>query len=373
MANIIDLMQTYDQSDTNDYSIADGIHSISPVESLFQRMLPKVPASAIKHEWIEDALIERRSTTAATIANTTDVTFDVAAGDGALVFPDAANVDTTIRVDQEVMLVTGRATDTLTITRGYGSTTKSTHAAGAKIIVISQHEHEGADGKTAIAQARTRPANYLQTLSRTVEVTGVQEAVAKLGGVDSEMNYEIVKAMKELANELEDTIINGVLGQVGNGSSTYRTMGGLWAMISTNRNSSSGHISEEVIEADLKTIWEAGGIASVIVTSGAIAQQITDIYENRVRQDTLFQLGGANITAIVNPLSMGAIAVIPHRFLSCEYYMLDTSKIALGYLRPFFMKDLADDGDADKRWIGGDYTLQLMNEKAHAYRYGFTE
>jgi hypothetical protein len=54
-----------------------------------------------------------------------------------------------------------------------------------------------------------------------------------------------------------------------------------------------------------------------------------------------------------------------------EYYILDTTKIALGYLRPFHMKPLANDGDAEKRWIGGDYTLELMNEKAHAYRYGF--
>jgi hypothetical protein len=84
-------------------------------------------------------------------------------------------------------------------------------------------------------------------------------------------------------------------------------------------------------------------------------------------------VGGVNITSIINPLGVGPIAIIPHRMVAAgEYFMLDTTRIGLGYLRPFFMKDLADDGDADKRWIGGDYTLELMNEKAHAYRYGFS-
>ncbi|MFC1714857.1 DUF5309 family protein [Candidatus Poribacteria bacterium] len=374
MAIVTDLMQSYDQSNVNDYTIAEGIHMISPTDTPLQLMLPKVQVGSAKNEWIEDELTAQTTTLAAAISTTTATSATIASGDGADKFPpDVATYNTVIRVDQEYMLVTAVSTDTLTITRGYGSTTAATHSSGASVHIVSQIEHEGADGKQAVARSRTRPSNYTQTFSRTVEVSGVQEAIKKLGGITSEVDYQIMQAMRQLALELEKTIVMGVKSQAGDGSSTFRTMGGLWALMSTNRTSDSGSIDTTAIETDIRSIWDAGGVPRAIVTSGKLAQDISNLYADRIRTDVQAAVGGVNITSIINPLGVGPIAIIPHRMVADgEYYMLDTTRVALGYLRPFIMKDLADDGDADKRWIGGDYTLQLMNEKAHAYRYGFS-
>ena len=374
MAVITDLMQSYDQSSANDCTIAEGVHMISPTDTPLQLMLPKIQVGSAKYEWIEDELTGQVTTLAATVANTTATTVTVASGDGTdKLPPDVSTYNVVIRIDQEYMLVTGESSDVLTVTRGYGSTTKSTHASGATVHIISQMEHEGADGKKAVARSRIRPSNYVQTFSRTVEVSGVQEAIKKLGGITSEIDYQIMQAMRQLALELEKTLVMGVKAQGGDGSSSFRTMGGLWAMISTNRTSDSGNIDTDAIEADIRTIWDAGGVPRAIVTSGKIAQDISNLYADRVRTDVQTTVGGVNITSIINPLGVGPIAIIPHRMVAAgEYFMLDTTRMGLGYLRPFDMKDLADDGDADKRWIGGDYTLELMNEKAHAYRYGFS-
>ena len=104
-----------------------------------------------------------------------------------------------------------------------------------------------------------------------------------------------------------------------------------------------------------------------------MAQDIGSLYADRIRTDVLTTLGGVNITSIINPLGVGPISIIPHRMMAAgEYYMLDTSKIGLGFVRPFFRAPLAKDGDANKSAIYGDYTVQLMNEEAHAYRYGFS-
>lgn len=374
MAVVTDLMQSYDQSGVNDYTIAEGVHLISPTDTPLQLMLPKVQVGSVKDEWIEDELTGQVTTLAATVANTTDTTVTVASSDGTDKFPpDMGTYNVVIRIDQEYMLVTGESSDVLTVTRGYGSTTKATHASGAVVHIISQMEHEGADGKKAVARSRSRPSNYVQTFSRTVEVSGVQEAIKKLGGITSEVDYQIIQAMRQLALELEKTLVMGVKAQGGDGSSSFRTTGGLWAMISTNRTSDSGNIDTDAIESDIRTIWDSGGVPRAIVTSGKLAQDISNLYADRVRTDIQTTVGGVNITSIINPLGVGPIAIIPHRMVAAgEYFMLDTTRICLGYLRPFFMKDLADDGDADRRWIGGDYTLELMNEKAHAYRYGFS-
>jgi hypothetical protein len=369
------LMQSYDQSTVNDVTIAEGIHMISPTDTPLQLLLPKVQVGSVKAEWIEDELTGQTTTLAATIASTTATQATVASGDGADKFPeDVDTYNVVIRIDQEYMLVTNESSDVLTVTRGYGNTTKSTHASGAAVHVISQLEDEGADGKKAFARARTRPSNYLQTFSRTVEVSGVQEAVRTLGGITSEIDYQIMQAMRQLALELEKTLLMGVKAQAGAADGGgFRTMGGLWAMITTNKTQDSGSIDTAAVEADIRTIWDAGGVPRAIVTTGKLAQDLSSLYADRVRTGIETTIGGVNVTSIINPLGEGPIAIIPHRMIADgEYFMLDTARIGLGFLRPFFMKNLADDGDADKRWIGGDYTLELMNEKAHCYRYGFS-
>lgn len=372
MAVIDDLMQNYDQSDTNDYSIAEGVHMISPTETPLQLILPKIQVSAVKDEWIEDELQSQVSSLLGTVADTDTTTITVASGDGADKFPsDVATYNTVIRIDQEYMLVTAVSTDDLTVTRGYASTTAATHAVSAVVHIVSVLEHEGADGKTARARGRSRPSNFVQTFSRTVEVSGVQEAIKKLGGITSEVDYQIMQAMRQLGLELEKTIVMGVADQVGDGSSTFRTMGGLWHMIATNRTSDSGAVDTTAIEADIRTLWDAGGNPRAIVGDGKMVQDIGNLYSDRIRTDIQTTVGGINITSIVNPLGVGPIALIPHRHVAAgEYYMLDTSKIGLTFIRAFGMKPLAEDGDAQKRWIGGDYSIQLMNEQAHAYRYG---
>jgi hypothetical protein len=374
MALITELMQTYDQSASADIWVAEGIHTISPSDTTLQLLLPKVQVSETKAEWIEDELTIQKSSLAATVSSTTGTSITIASGDGADKFPpDVATYNTVIRVDQEYMLVTEVSNDVCTVVRGYGSTTSATHASGASLHIVSQMEHEGADGKKAIARIRTKPSNYVQTFSRTAEVSGIQEAIKKLGGITSEIDYQVIQAMRQLALELEKTLIMGVKAQIGNGSTSFRTMGGLWSMITTNRTTDSGSIDTTAVEDDIRKIWDSGGIPRVIVTSGKMAQDISNLYATRIQTDVLTTIGGFKITSIINPLGVGPIAIIPHRLVAeGEYYMLDTQKIALGYLRPFYMKPLASDGDSEKRWIGGDYTLELMNEKAHAYRYGFS-
>ena len=370
MAIIADLMQSYDQADSADIWVAEGIHSISPTDTPLQLLLPKIQVGEIKAEWIEDdlgALTTLLDEGANLDIDDTSFTVD----DGTLFDTE---VDTVIRIDREYMLVTGVSGNELTVaTRPYGSTTAATHVDNSVVHIVSQVEHEGADAKGARASARTRPSNYLQTFSRTVEISGVQEAIKKLGGVTSEIDYQVMQAMRQLALELEKTLIMGVKAQVGDGSSAYRTMGGLFSMITTHVTSDSGGVDTACLEADIKAIWDSGGVPRVILTSGKLAQDIANLYANRIQTDIFTTVGGVNVTSIINPLGVGPIAIIPHRLMNAgEYFILDTARIALGYLRPFHMAPLAKEGDSEKRWIGGDYTLELMNEAAHSSRYGLT-
>lgn len=368
MTTRVDLLQTYQQSTANAYSIAMGVHQLRPEISLFQRILPKEQATATTHEWIEDELLPYRSALSATVSDTTGTTIDVTAGHGATHFADADSVDTMVKIDDEAMLITGRTTDALTVTRGYGGTTAATHASLGNIWILPQLESQGADLKDAVAVQRTRPSNFLETFSRAIEVTGVQEAVQKFGGITSELQYQMIQRMTGLARELEMAIIHNPTGTVG-ATGTPARMTGLKQLITSNTASVATKVTTDNIEDDIRTLWDAGSSATVIVGSGNVIQGITNLYSDRIREsDVFFITGGGVVTTIVNPLAEQPLALVPHRMLQNEYLMLNLNKIALGYLRPFFLKDLADAGDSDKRGIYGDYTLRCVNEEAHARR-----
>ena len=165
MAVITDLMQSYDQSTVNDYTIAEGIHMISPTDTPLQLLLPKVQVGSAKAEWIEDELTGQATTLAATVASTTETEITAASGDGDDKFPpDVDTYNVVIRVDQEYMLVTGKSGDVLTVTRGYGSTTESTHASGAVVHIISQMEQ----GVKTLRVLRT----ILEVVLMSLAVTG---------------------------------------------------------------------------------------------------------------------------------------------------------------------------------------------------------
>jgi hypothetical protein len=48
-----------------------------------------------------------------------------------------------------------------------------------------------------------------------------------------------------------------------------------------------------------------------------------------------------------------------------DVFILQSDKLAVAYLRPFFAKDLAPTGDAEKKELIVEYTLECRAPKAH--------
>ena len=55
--------------------------------------------------------------------------------------------------------------------------------------------------------------------------------------------------------------------------------------------------------------------------------------------------------------------------LSRDAFILQSDKISINYLRPFMTKDLAATGDAEKKEIIVEYTLEMRAPKAHGAVY----
>lgn len=376
MAQVLDLMQSYDMASVNDQFVADGVHTVSPTDTPLQIMLPKMQVSAVKAEWIEQSLTAKTTTLGAAItASDTEIT--LAAGAASDLFPGDTTYKVQIRIDREVFLATANAADNkLTVTPEYGGTTAAAHSNGATVHIISEADIEGMDAKKAASPPRTRPFNYVQTFSKVIENTRIQEKIKTLGGITSESDHDEFIAMKALALDLEAQILHGVLSDTASGAGNAtnpRHMKGIFGSLLSAATSDSGSVSTTAIEADIQAIWDAGGVPRAIVGDGAMAQAIANLYSDRIRTDVQTQVGGVNITSIINPLGEGPIAIIPHRLMVAgEYFMLDTTRIALGFISAFFEDEVESEASSIKTRIEGDYTLLLQNTTAHRYRYGFS-
>ncbi len=374
LTTINQLMQTYHEVNTNKVWWADQIHMLESEvsDNKLQLLLPKVPVDSVTLQlpYDEFPLLKSALTTS---VNASIGTIQITSGDATKMVPtDVATYNIVLKIGQELLLGTSLSggTSTITVTRGHGSSTAAIHANASQVDVISVLVVEGAAGiRAPKATTRTYITNYVQTIDEVVQVTGVQEAVAKYGGITSEIQFQLQKSFVMAQARLEKALLYGI-SAVGSASAA-REMSGLWKYIATNKTSDSGDIDAVAIEADIRAIWNNGGTPNVLLCSGKMAQDISKIYENRIVTDINTRIGGNAVTAIVNPLAQNMIAIVPHRMIpNGEYFMGDITKVSMAYIRPFFVEQRAYDADAKKIVVVGDYALLLGLEAVWAYRYG---
>ena len=247
---------------------------------------------------------------------------------------------------------------------------------------------EGASATEATISPTTRLGNYTQIVGKTVMVSGTLLA-SDLAGRKSEMAYQLAKASAEIKRDIE-TIITANQGQTaGSSGSSARKMGSLLSYIKTNTNKSAGTtagvdpttigvstrtdgstrtFTETILKDVIKQVFESGGTPSVLMVSPALKQTVsafTGLAAQRYQVPTSGQatiLAGADLYQS----DFGVLQIVPNRFMRTrDALVLDPEYAALAYLRPFQTNDIAKVGDAEKKQILAELTLEVRNEAAH--------
>ena len=354
--------------------VSDLIGIISPYETPLLDALgdPLREATSTHHEWLEDELLPNKD----------------AINDSTYTDPD---VDTTFVVDngsrfrvgdqiqvegsEELMLVTGVNSNTLTVVRGYAGTVAENLADNQVINILGNAALEGADKPGARFTNRSRCGNYTQIFAAAVEVSGTDMAASQLGLAD-EMDYQKQERLRELLRDLENTVING--GQpVSNpqgGDSVRRTMNGIIQHLATNvfHTGDSGFpsgndLDEAKVNYVLRKIWEiSSGNVDLIVVGGFQKRKI-----NAFSADS--RSFGANDTTFTDMISIyesdfGVCRIVTSRWMPQDAaLLLDSSRVKVLPLagRSFYFKPLASGGDYECGELIGEYTLELRSEAAH--------
>ena len=132
-------------------------------------------ATQLTHKWPEDRLNPNTATGGAL----TDVatSLSVGTGEGRRFRPGTLIKDNTAN-KKEVMNVTDVSTDTLTIVRGWGSTSGEAHAADWPIMIISHNKDEGwKPAEEDWSHERTGVYNFLTTMGYGIAITRKRQAV----------------------------------------------------------------------------------------------------------------------------------------------------------------------------------------------------
>lgn len=240
---------------------------------------------------------------------------------------------------------------------------------------------EGDDASAAAVTATTRLNNRTQISTKTVIVSGTQIDGMDPAGRKNELSYQIALKGLEIKRDMETALTQNTTTVTGN-SSTARQLRGLEGWIATNNSFGAGGaapsyssntaptdgtaraFTEAQLKDVLQQIFTQGGEPDMIMVSGTNKQAFSTFTGNATRFD---KAEDKSVTAAVDVYvsDFGTLKVVPNRFQrSRTAFILQMDMWKLAMLRPFNTVELAKTGDAEKRELIVEYTLEASQEKS---------
>lgn len=262
--------------------------------------------------------------------------------------------------------------------------------------VTANAQIEGDDVSTfGAVSPTTRLGNYTQISTKSVIISGTNQAV-KSAGRNNEMSYQLSLKSAEIKRDMEAALVsaaNGVSGAVSNATtsaghagsaSAARLLRGLEGWIATNvdlgatgvapvytmgswaapTDGTQRAFTESQLKNVLQLAYAQGGEPDLIMVGPSQKQTFSTFTGGNTRFD---KSEDKSVTAAVDVYisDFGTLQVVPNRFQRTRtVFVLETEKWALATLRPFDTVDLAKTGDADKKLLTVEYTLEARQEKA---------
>jgi hypothetical protein len=249
---------------------------------------------------------------------------------------------------------------------------------------------EGVAAPAAESVATTRVGNYTQIASKTVSVTGSNEA-ADAAGRASQMAYQLAKKGMELKRDMEKTLVGTDKAQVaGAAGGTARELGSVTSWIGTNClqgaaiadpataaptgngtdiavAGSTRDLTSDLLNEVIEDVWTSGGNPSMIMCGAFQKSKITDFTGNT---NTARKFTDAESKKFINAVDVyvsdyGELNVVPNRLMLTDTLLvLQPDMWSVDTYRDFQTKDLAVTGDFESKQLLVEYTLTSKNEAA---------
>lgn len=242
---------------------------------------------------------------------------------------------------------------------------------------------EGEDATTTAATPTVRLGNYTQISDKVPRVTRTQRNVVSAGRGD-ELDYQIMKAGKELKTDMEAALLSNKVKAVGS-ESVARELAGIEAWLSTNADLGAGGVAgtgdgttarvsgtdraltEDMLKGVLSSIYNEGGDPDLILANANHKQGMSAFVGGGTSGPAQRVVDGGSTTINtaydVYVSDFGSLKVMPCRHVVSESILvLQTDMWAMATLDEFLETPLAKTGDSDRVQLLSEYTLEARNE-----------
>lgn len=222
---------------------------------------------------------------------------------------------------------------------------------------------EGNEITFSAASSGTRLSNMTQISVKSVVISGTQDTVNK-AGKGRELAYQVAKLTKEIARDMEYGLLNNAALVTGD-ATTARVANGVAGFVTSNVvDAGTGTVTMTAANLDsvIKQVWDDGGDPSMVIC-GSFNKQVISGFTTGVTKNLDASNRKFVIAVDVYESDFGVLQIRPDHFvLADNVWVLDPSLWAVAELRPLGLETLAKTGDAEKRALICEYTLECKAE-----------
>ena len=228
---------------------------------------------------------------------------------------------------------------------------------------------EGADATAANHVPTVMRSNVTQIFTKTVSVSGSNEATAAYGR-KSEIAYQLELKSKELKRDKEHAFVGTAQVQVVGDSATARQLDSAQSMLSQGGNvidatAVPGGLVEDLLVQAAELSYNEGGNVNVCMYHSSQAKVVAGWNQVDGFRTKFTDAKGTEfsnyLTVYTDPLGQN-IKLIPNRFIKADTAIVyDTAMFKIAELRPTFKQELAKTGDSENHQILSECSLKLLN------------
>ena len=242
---------------------------------------------------------------------------------------------------------------------------------------------EGADATFTAAASTTRLGNYTQIGTKQVAISGTHSK-SNTAGRANEMNYQIMKAGIELKHDMENALVGLNNAQVAGNATTARELGSILSYIATNdilgvagspasptgdgtdarTDGTQRTFTEAILESCIDLIFASTGGSADCIMMGSWTKRLMNAFLGHATTTDHQATANSIINAVdLYKSDFGTMKIFPNTYSrGRDVLVYQKDMWAVAFYRQMKVGDIAKIGDADRKQIVVEYTLEARNE-----------
>lgn len=278
----------------------------------------------------------------------------------------------------EQMRVTAVSSNTLTVSRGWGTTSATDIADNEAIVILGNANAEGASVPTALTSQPVKKYNYTQIFREPLDVTGTENATELYAGVNDLVSLRREHLQLHL-KDIERAFFFGEPKEDTTGTQPIRATGGLRNRISTNVVTQTD-ITNSEFESWISDVYSKGGDKKLGFLSPLIAQAVNSWALGKLNmfpKDKTYGIAVTNYLSIHGELNFVVEKLFSENSTYNGYaFAVDMNRVAYRYMKDRdtkLLKNRQNNGD-DKiiEEYFSEIGLQVITEDRHGFLKGVT-